>query len=119
MTHRCCRAHRRVPFGAHVEFWKNRTPVSLRAGDLSAGGVFVKTDDDLAEGSYVTVRIPLPHGQPVTVLCRVVRQQMGRGAISHRGAALYFVDIAPRDRARIEAYVLERGAPGFPLYASI
>ena len=114
MSARPLRAHARIPFGARVELWKYRTPSPVRAGDLSAGGIFLKTRDEIAEGSYLTLRIPLPTGRPFTALCKVVRQQVGRGAVSHRGLALSFVDIAPRDRERIDAYVRERSALSQP-----
>lgn len=114
MSARPLRAHARIPFGARVELWKYRTPSPVRAADLSAGGIFLKTREDVAEGSYLTLRIPLPSGRPFTALCKVVRQQVGRGAVSHRGLALSFVDITPRDRVRVQDYVRERAALSQP-----
>ena len=108
------RSHARIPFGGQVELWKYRTPTQFRASDLSAGGIFLRTRDDIAEGSYLTIRIPLPGARPLSALCKVVRSQSGRSRLSHRGLALSFVDVAPSDRRRIQGYVWERAALGMP-----
>lgn len=101
------RRHARIPFGASVELWKYRNPVHVRAGDLSAGGIFLRTTDDIAEGSFLTIRISLPGDRPFSALCRVVRAQ-NAGVSRRRGLALTFVDISLKDRARIESYVAQR-----------
>ena len=102
------RAHARTPFGGRVELWKYRTPQAVTAADISAGGVFLRTRDEIREGSYVTIRIPLPGERPFSALCRVVRQQSGARQ-RNRGLALAFVDIAPRNRELIASYVAGRG----------
>lgn len=110
MTQRPHRRHVRVPFGAPVELWRFRAASSVRAADLSAGGVFLRTQEPVQEGSYITIRIALPGTRPFSALCRVVRAQSDRGGVRAPGIALTFVDIAPRDKERIALYVDERSS---------
>ena len=104
------RRHARIPFGAQIELWKFRTPTPVTAADLSAGGIFLRTREDIAEGSFLTIRIRLAGSRPLSALCKVVRSQSGRSLITRRGLGLSFVDIAPSDRDRIQSYVRERAS---------
>jgi Tfp pilus assembly protein PilZ len=77
----------------------------MQARDLSAGGLFLATDDRLGEGILLTLRLSLPGERGITVLGRVVRNQVGLRPLKRPGVAIEFVDIRPSDRARVEHYV--------------
>ena len=71
------------------------------------GGLFV-SQEVLPEGSLLTLRVRLPGaGRAFTVLGRVVHVVLG-GAGLRRGMGIRFLDIEPRDRDAIDAYVAHR-----------
>jgi hypothetical protein len=96
------RTHPRVPYGSTVKVWKARTPEDIRALDLSRGGLFLRTEEDIPAGSYLTLTIELPQGPRFTALCRVAHREDGR---IRRGLGLEFIDVAPKALAAIEEYV--------------
>lgn len=99
------RRHARALFSGSVAIWRNRQPQLVRAKDLSAGGVFLRTDQQLGEGSLLTLRVSVPGRRGFTVLGKVVRNQYGRAPLKESGIAVEFVDIAPRDRAYLDGFV--------------
>lgn len=99
------RQNSRVPFTEKVEYfcWDQRK--SANGFEISAEGMFLRTPDILPEGSMITIRLALPGlSRGFTVLGRVVHVVLG----ARRGMGVRFLDIAPRDRDRIEAYVATR-----------
>ena len=104
------RRHPRAPFAGTVAMWQQRQPHLVPARNLSANGLYLITDVDLGEGSLLTLRLSLPGQRGMTVLSRVVRTQRGRAPLLSAGLAVEFIDIDPRDRARLAGYV-ERSAP--------
>lgn len=99
------RQHNRAPFAATVALWQNRQPQMVQARDLSAGGLFISTSKSVCEGDLLTLRLSLPGYRGFTVLVRVVRNQHGRAPLKVPGIAVKFVDIAPKDRQQVSAYV--------------
>lgn len=99
------RRFERAPFGAQVELWKNRTPTPVTALDISRGGLFLRTTEPIAEGSYLTLRIGLPGGPRFSALCRVIRVQAGGGLLSAPGIGVEFLDVGPREKRAIDDYV--------------
>jgi len=95
----------RVPYKGSVALWKDREPYIMQVRDLGAGGVFLSSETLLDEGSLHTLRVALPGEPGFTVLGRVVRHRAGRGLLRGPGVALEFLDIAPRDQARLARYV--------------
>jgi c-di-GMP-binding flagellar brake protein YcgR len=95
----------RAPFKGTVALWRDRVPHLIVATDLSAGGLFLTSDAPLGEGSLCTLRVSLPGERGFTVLGRVARNQAGRAPLRCGGVAVEFLDIAPRDRERLQRYV--------------
>ena len=77
----------------------------VQSANIGAGGVLLTTDEPLPPRSLLTLRINMPEGGGFTVLGRVVRT-----AEAQRTMAVEFVDILPRERARLDAYVNVCGA---------
>jgi hypothetical protein len=99
------REHSRSTFAGSVAVWRDRQPHLMQARDLSAGGLFLTTEEHLGEGSLVTLHLRLPGERGITALGRVVRNQVGRSPLKLPGVAVEFVDIRPSERARVASYV--------------
>ena len=104
------RETQRVPFGAAVDLWKARDPTAVQALDISSGGLFLRTDEQIRQGSYLTLRIQLPGHRAFTAMCRVVRQGLDRALQAHMGVGVEILDIQRSDRRRIERFVADRTA---------
>ena len=98
----------RVTFSHAVDYFCWDRPKKAQALEISAEGIFLRTDEVLPEGSMVTLRLRLP-GAPraFTVLGRVARVVLG-GITHHSGMGIRFLDITPADRDRIAQYVSQR-----------
>lgn len=71
--------------------------------DLSSGGMFLETNRPVQPGSTLKLRIHLGLGEtPLEVKTEVLY------TVLNLGMGVRFIDIAPSDRARIEAYVAKR-----------
>ncbi len=81
------------------------------ARDVSHGGMFIETKQALPVGSRVQLRFNLPDEGPIVVAAADVTYE-----VSDLGVGIQFVDIAPADLKRIDAYVT-RAEPA-PLQAS-
>jgi hypothetical protein len=93
------RSFDRVPLLASVDVWHRREAKPARVRDISVGGLGLKDDDmPLEAGAFTTVRVALPGGDRFTALCKVVRLKPG-------DVGLEFLDIEPRHKARVMAYV--------------
>ncbi len=85
-------------------FDRDRSRRQVTAGEIGGGGVSLSTDAPLATGRFVTLRLGPGSGRPFTVVGKVVWSRPGpKPAMGVR-----FVDIAPGDRARIQAFVATR-----------
>ena len=102
------RQQRRVTFSAPIEYfcWDQRK--SAYAQEISCEGLFLRTPEVLPEGSMLTLRLRLPgSGRAFTVLGKVVHVVLGSATL-HRGLGIHFLDLAPRDRDALQAYVASR-----------
>jgi len=98
----------RVPFTGSVEYycWDQRK--IAEAQEISGDGLFLRTQEVLAEGSMLTLRLQLPGAaKAFTVLGRVVHVVLG-SQTRRRGMGICFLDIAPSDRDAVLAYVAAR-----------
>lgn len=94
-----------------VKFFEWNQPRAAVATEISGGGMFLKTPQALPEGSMLTVRVALPGMQRAfTVLTRVVRTVKG-GLLAAPGMGVRFLDLQPKDRETIRAYVAARALP--------
>ncbi len=102
------RQHPRVPLTGKVKFYDWNRPFHADAAEISANGMFLKTDVSLDEGAMVTLRLSIPGlARAFTVLGRVVRTVRG-SLLKPSGLAIRFLDIAAGDRGSIRAYVASR-----------
>jgi len=102
------RGQSRVPFSQTVEYYSWDQRKTATAQEISGDGMFLRADEVLPEGSMLTLRIRLPASpRTFTALGRVTHVVLG-GATLRRGMGIHFLDVAPRDRDAILAYVAAR-----------
>lgn len=102
------RQYDRAPMSAPVKFFDWDQPGQAEGTEISAGGMFLRTKQVLAEGAMVTVRVTLPGWKRAfTVLGKVVRTVKG-GLLTPAGMGVRFVDLTPGDRQTILDYVARR-----------
>ena len=102
------REHGRAPLMGSVKFFEWNQARQADAAEISASGVFLKTDDSLPEGTHVTLRLAIPGMErAVTVLGRVVRTVKG-SFLNPAGMGVRFLDLAPSVRQAISLYVARR-----------
>jgi hypothetical protein len=101
------RMYPRAPFASAVRYFDWGEPHVAQASEVSADGIFLRTDAPVAEGRLLTLRLPIPGAGTFTVLARVVRTVQG-GLLRPSGMGLHFVDIAASARHAIEALVRGR-----------
>jgi c-di-GMP-binding flagellar brake protein YcgR len=101
------RTFERAPFDGRVCVCRNRQARPALSANIGGGGVLLETEEDLAERTFVTLRIDLPGAEQraFTVLGRVVRTCREEGVRHARAVAVEFLDIMPRDREALAAYV--------------
>jgi uncharacterized protein (TIGR02266 family) len=65
------RVHDRVPFCVRVQFRNASSLLVAYSVNLSRGGVFLETEEDVAVGSDVTLQLEVPRAGPVLLAGRV------------------------------------------------
>ena len=102
------RKYPRAPLSGTVRFYDWNRPLSADATEISASGMFLRTESTLPEGSMVTLRVSLPGLQKAfTVLGKVVRTVRG-SLLRPPGLGIQFVDISAQDRRTVLEYVARR-----------
>src|SRR5947209_20519501 len=82
----------RAPLSSPVKFFDWGQAIAADAVEISASGIFVKTQLLLSEGSMLTLRVTLPGlRQAFTVLGKVVRTVKG-GLLAPTGMGIRFLD---------------------------
>jgi hypothetical protein len=69
--------------------------------DISPGGLYMNTKDELPEGALLTLRIPFEEGDAVVVNAEVVYSNPGRGV------GVRFHGLSEADRARMQRALAE------------
>ena len=106
----------RVAFHQELELWHGRSPLPVRATNLSEGGLFIQLSEDAIpgaglpeRGSYLTLRIALPGQERFSALCRVSHVVTEDAAQEKPGAkaglGVRFFDLSLAGKARIQAYL--------------
>jgi uncharacterized protein (TIGR02266 family) len=102
------RKYPRAPLSGTVKFYEWNRPFQADASEISADGMFLKTEASLSEGAMVTLRLSIPGlARAFTVLGKVVRTVRG-SLLRPPGLGVHFVDIAAGDRKSITDYVAQR-----------
>jgi c-di-GMP-binding flagellar brake protein YcgR len=73
--------------------------------DISLGGMFIETREPGPIGSEIDLRFHLDDGGPV-----VIAQAEVKYHVAKLGMGVSFIDMAPSDRKRIEAYIAKKPA---------
>lgn len=94
----------RAPLATQIECLECMSLAFSR--DVSLGGMFIETTHPLAVGSRLNLRFNLDDNGPIILAVAEVAYQVVK-----LGMAIRFVDLAPEDRKRIEAYVARAAAP--------
>ena len=104
------RRYPRAPYSEPVQIFTWRDRQEAVAQEIGGGGIFLRCDDPLPEGKFVTLRLALPgFGRPFTVLGKVVRAVRGGAyGLARRGMGVRFLDLGATDRGRILDYVAAR-----------
>ncbi|HYZ89826.1 MAG TPA: PilZ domain-containing protein [Myxococcales bacterium] len=99
----------RYPVSMRVALSSAQGALSAEVTDVSAGGMFVRTDRVLPVGELVSAALEIPDGrQPAPVEAKVVHVAAGAPAAAarvRRGFGARFVGGDPQFRERIERYI--------------
>ena len=79
--------------------------LSGRGLNLSCGGIFVRTEELLAEGTRVRLGFALPGGRPLCTNATVLRAVPATDAREHAGLALCFDELSASALREIDAYL--------------
>src|SRR3954451_8430321 len=95
------RQYPRAPLTGTVKFFDWNRALHADVSEISANGIFLRTDSSLPEGAMVTLRVAIPGLQRAfTVLGKVVRTVQG-SLLKPPGMGISFLDIASGDRRSI------------------
>ena len=103
MPHRERRGAKRIPVEIWVEESSERELYFQRGANLSTGGIFLQRAIPQLPGTLINLQFTLP-GDVATIHVRGEVVNVGDEA-ADLGMGVKFVDLAPADRCRIEAFV--------------
>lgn len=103
------RRHPRVPYGQRGWFEAGSITLYAAVGNISEGGIYVKTHAPLQCGTRARVRLPVG-AREIEATAEVVWESSGNG--SPAGMGLCFVEMEPTERDRLRAFL--DGAPDEP-----
>ncbi len=88
------RQHPRKPFVTQVEYTGGTFLGSSK--DISVGGMFIETKENLSEGSEIKLRFYLDDGGAIVIVTA-----QARFVLQHSGVGVSFLDLSPADAQRI------------------
>lgn len=83
------------------------------SSNLSADGIFIKTDNPLAVGEQFVLNLNLPDSSaPLTIKCEVSWSQTDKEDLAKHppGMGVAFIDISPADRQKIKKQLIKNGS---------
>ena len=99
------RRFERVLVDLEVDYCHEDTYLFAYIRDISATGLFVRTNSPEEPGTRLNVRFtPRPHGPPLELEAEVIwvnPYRPGRSDSIHPGMGIRFVDLSPEDRERL------------------
>lgn len=109
------REYERAELEVDVDLFGDTNFYTGFSADISEGGIFVETYAQRAVGEQVRIRFSLPNDDQPIEAVTVVRWLRVRNDANdtHPGLGLRFVQIDPKDLARINAFVRESRAATF------
>lgn len=113
MLNRACefsgRSDARIPKALSLVFKDRQTFIRAYTGDVSAGGLFIKTENPLPPGHQFHLKLQLPDvAEPMEIKCEVMwaRKREGEGTPDRMpGMGVKFTEIAERDYAFLKKYI--------------
>ena len=102
------RRFERAPITAQVEYELTNSSsgpsrVRRNMANISAGGMFISTEENLRAGARMVVRFELPNKHRVIAVSRVCYTKKGQGL------GVEFLNLDDEDREEIEAYIATLG----------
>lgn len=102
------REYPRASVRAPIWYYQWNEPKSAEGLELSAGGIFLRTEATLPEGTMLTLRLAMPGlARAITVLGQVVRTVKG-SVVKPSGMGVRFLDLLPTERTALVAFVNQR-----------
>lgn len=97
------RRHPRVPYGQRGWFEAGAITLYAAVGNLSEGGLFVRTHAPLGRGTRARVRLPVGSTGEIEAVAEVVWESSGSGGPAGMGMA--FVEIGEREKERLRMFL--------------
>jgi Tfp pilus assembly protein PilZ len=88
---------------------KTEGSIHLDSADLSEGGAFLRSELLFEIGDTLELEIPLPSGQPIKAMGRVVRVSQSGEPDSTPGMGIEFVQLSLADRRTLAAALAAAG----------
>lgn len=104
------RVAKRVPVAVDVSFHTEHNFYMGLTENLSSGGLFVATYDDIPVGTQLKISLRLPDQSPIEASCAVrwVRQYTPFTEDLAPGVGLELTDLSERDERAIQAFLVQR-----------
>jgi uncharacterized protein (TIGR02266 family) len=99
------REHPRMPYGVQVEFRTSSSFLIMYSVNLSRGGLFLETDQDIPEGSPIALSLAVPGAGAIDVAGVVMWRRALDSPDGPPGLGIEFADIAPQLGAVIDQLV--------------
>ena len=109
------RKHVRVTLCHRVYVTYNGTPYELYTGDISEGGVYIKTNDPFPVGSKVEISLPMEAGSHIHLRGIVVSAKRPSGDMSEHpaGMGIEFKEVRDDERKILRDFVKRASAQDF------
>lgn len=99
------REHERMPYRVQVEFRTASSFLVAYSVNLSRGGLFLETDEELPTGSVVELELRVPGADPLAVSGMVTWRRPPESPEGPAGLGIEFQDVAPQLGAAIDQLV--------------
>lgn len=99
------REHERMPYRVRVEFRTASSFLVAYSVNLSRGGIFLETEEELPTGSVVELELHIPGADPLAVAGMVTWRRPPESPEGTAGIGVEFQDVAPQLGAAIDQLV--------------
>ena len=108
------RKEERIPKTLSIRFKDRQSFIKAYSENISAGGLFLRTEKPLKQGEAFFLKLQLPEtADPMEIKCEVAwaRKQVEDSANRPSGMGIKFTGISDRDRSSIKEYLKKQGSP--------